>query len=79
MDSNFINFFQPVFLIKIVTLIVIGFYVVFTFVVFTQVKIMAQILHLPYAEAVLKIISIIHIIMAISLFLFAVVILKSNG
>lgn len=75
MDLSFFNFFQPVFWIKIVSLIVIGFYVIFTFVVFTQVKVMTQILHLPRAEALLKIISIIQIVFAISLFLFAIVIL----
>ena len=75
MDLNFINFFQPVFWIKIITLIVIGFYVVFTFVVFTQVKVMTQILHLPHAQGLLKMISISNIILAISLFLIAVVIL----
>lgn len=75
MDLNFINFINPVFLIKIITLIVIGFYVVFTFVVFTQVKTMAQILHLPHAAVILKTISIINIILAISLFLIALVIL----
>lgn len=75
MDLNFINFFQPVFWIKIITLIAIAFYVVFTFVVFTQVRIMAQILHLSHAQTILKTISIIHIILAISLFLGAFVIL----
>lgn len=69
------NFFSAIFLIKIVTLIGLGFYIVFTFVVFTQVKVMAQILHLPHAKAVLKTISIINIILAISLFLIAFVIL----
>lgn len=72
MDFNFLN---PTFWIKIVTLVVIGFYAVFTFVVYTQVKTMEQILHLPHAEAFLKVISLIHIILAVSLFLIAVVIL----
>ena len=75
MDFNSINFVDPVFWIKIITLIVILFYVVFTFVVFTQVKVMAQILHLPHGETTLKTISIIHIILAISLFVIAIVIL----
>ena len=75
MDFNSINFVNPVFWIKIITLIVILFYVVFTFVVFTQVKVMTQILHLPHGETTLKTISIIHIILAISLFVIAIVIL----
>ncbi len=76
MDFNFINFiFSANLLIKLITLVVIFFYTIFTFVVFTQVKVMTQILSLPYAESTLKIISIIHIALAISLFFTAVVIL----
>lgn len=75
MGLNFINFFQPVFWIKIAALIVIGFYVVFTLVVFIQVRTMAQILHLPHAETILKAIAVIQVLLAISLFLFAIVIL----
>lgn len=72
---DFINSLHPVFWIKIITLIVILFYVVFTFVVFTQVKVMSKILRLPHGEKRLKTISIIHIILAVSLFLIALVIL----
>ena len=75
MNLDFVNFFQPFVFIKIITLIMVGFYVIFTFVVFTQVKTMAQILHLPHAQGMLKTVSIIHIILAISLFALAVVIL----
>lgn len=75
MNSDFINFFQPALWVKIITLIVIGFYAVFTLVVFAQTKTMEQILHLPHAESMLKLISIIHIILAISLFGLAIVIL----
>lgn len=75
MDLNFSNFIHPAFWIKIITLIAIGFYVVFTFVVFTQVKTMSQILQLPHAQGLLKAISVINIILAISLFLIAFVIL----
>jgi hypothetical protein len=69
------NFVQPIFWIKAVTLVVIGFYVIFTFVVFTQIKTMTQILHVPHTTKMLKLISKIHIFLAISLFLFAIVIL----
>lgn len=75
MDFNFFNFFSAIVLIKSIILIAIGFYIVFTFVVFTQVKVMAQILNLPHAQILLKTISIIHIVLAISLFLGAFVIL----
>jgi len=75
MDLNFINIFQPTFWIKILSLATIGFYIVFTFVVYTQVKKMTQVLLMPNASEVIKAISVIHIILAVSLFLFAVVIL----
>jgi hypothetical protein len=69
------NFFQPVFWVKTITLIAIGFYAIFTFVVFTQVKTMTQVLHLPHLNRTFKVISVIHIALAISLFLLAIVIL----
>jgi hypothetical protein len=69
------NFLQPVFWIKVITLVVIGFYVIFTFVVFAQVRTMSKILRLPKANGTLKTISKINIFLAISLFLFAIVIL----
>ena len=72
---DFVNFFQPGLWIKIITLIAIGFYVVFTFVVFTQVKVMGQILSFPNAKIILRAISIVKIIFAISLFLGSFVIL----
>lgn len=75
MNLDFVNFLQPVLWIKIITLMIIVFYVVFTFVVFTQVKTMTQILYLPHAKELLKAISIVNIIFAISLFLIALVIL----
>ena len=75
MDFNLEGFFQPVLLVKIVTLLMIGFYVIFSFVVFTQVKAMGQILSLPNAAFLFKLIAIINIILALSLFLGAFVIL----
>ncbi len=76
MDFNFFNsIFSANLLIKIITLIAILFYAIFTFVVFTQVKVMTQILHLPHINGILKIISLMNIILAISLFVFAIVIL----
>lgn len=75
MNLDFVSFFQPVFLIKIVTLVIIIFYAIFAFVVHTQIKVMAQIVRLPHAETILKTISIINIALAVSLFLLALVIL----
>ncbi len=72
---NWANFFQPVLFVKIVTLIIIGFYVIFSIVIFTQVRAMSQILTLPHASMIFKTIAIINIIAAVSLFLGAFVIL----
>lgn len=68
-------FFQPILFVKIVTLLIIGFYIIFSLVIFTQVKAMNQILSLPHASIVLKTIALINIILAVSLFLGAFVIL----
>ena len=68
-------FLQPAFWIKAIALIAIGSYVIFTFVVFTQAKTMAQILCLPSSKTVLKTISLVHVLLAVSLFLLAIVIL----
>lgn len=76
MDLSFLNsIFSVNLLIKIITLIVIAFYVIFTIVVLFQIKAMAKILHLPHAELILETIFLINIILAISLFLLAIVIL----
>ena len=75
MDFNFINFFNVPFLLKIVTLVIIAFYVIFTFIVLTQVRVMSEILHFQNAGTILRTITIIHIILAISLFAIAIVIL----
>ena len=73
--SLFNSFLHPSLWIKIVTLIAIVFYVVFTFVVFTQIKVMTQILSIPNAKTPLRILSLIHIIFGIMLFLLAIAIL----
>ncbi len=69
------SFFQPLLLIKITTLIGIVFYAIFGFVVLTQIKAMGQIIGIPRADVIFKSISIINLLLAISLFLFALVIL----
>ena len=78
MNTNFLNltgFFQPIFLVKIVTLIAIVFYAIFAFIVFIQVREMGKIVVLSHTSLILKTISVINIILAISLFLIALVIL----
>ena len=73
--SNLGNFFQPILFVKIVTLLIIGFYIIFSFVVLTQVKAMSEILVLPHASIIFKTLAIINIILAVSLFSGAFVIL----
>jgi hypothetical protein len=62
-------------LIKIIMLIVIIFYIIFTLIVSSQIKVMTEILYIPHSKAIFKIISTINIVLAILLFLFALVIL----
>ncbi|MEK7517097.1 MAG: DUF5657 family protein [Patescibacteria group bacterium] len=78
MDINFLNlgnFFQPILLVKIVTLLIIGFYIIFSLVILTQVKAMSEILVLPHASIIFKTLAIVNIALAVSLFLGAFVIL----
>jgi hypothetical protein len=62
-------------LIKIITLIIIIFYIIFTLIVSTQIKVMTDILYIPHSKPIFKTISIVNIALAILLFLFALVIL----
>lgn len=73
--QNLIDIFNPAVFVKIITLIILGFYIVFSFIVFNQVKVMNQVAQLPHAEFILKTIATINLIAAISLFLIAIVIL----
>ena len=72
---DFTIFLNPFLWVKIITLTVIGLYAVFTFVVFNQVRVMTQILSLSHAEAILKIVSVIHVVLAVFLFFLGFVIL----
>jgi hypothetical protein len=62
-------------LIKIITLIVIIFYIIFTFIVSSQIKVMTDILNIPHSKIIFRAIAAINSILAILLFLFALVIL----
>lgn len=72
---NIIPIFQSLSLVKIVTLVFLILYAVFSFVVLTQVNIMNQILNQTNASATLKTIAILIFVLAISLILAALVIL----
>lgn len=61
--------------IKITTLVTLAIYIIFTFVIFTQVRLMNKILELTSVSTLLISITIINIIFAFSLFLIALVIL----
>lgn len=62
-------------IIKITTLVLISFYILFTAVIFNQVLVMNRIVTLNHASTMLKLLGIVHIILAISLFIAALVIL----
>lgn len=62
-------------LIKIATLIFIAFYIVFAIVVVTQVRLMNNILNQSFASTMLATIALGNLILALSLFLIALVIL----
>ena len=70
-----LSFLQPIILIKIITLIAIAFYVIFTLVIFTQIKAMGEIIGLPFASGIFKTIIIMNIILSILFFVLGSVIL----
>lgn len=60
---------------KIVTLVILAIYIIFTFVILTQVRVMNRILTEMFASTVLLFLALGNFIFAISLFLIALVIL----
>ena len=66
---------QFILFIKIATLVTLALYIIFTFIIFTQVRIMNRILELTFASRILMLATLVNIILAISLFLAAFVIL----
>lgn len=67
--------FQPLFLLKILFLIFIFFYVIFTFIILNQVQGMNKIITNISFSTVIKIIALLNLIIAFSLFLYVLVIL----
>lgn len=61
-------------LIKIAALVLLGIYMVFAFVIVRQVKVMTDTLQLGF-EAPIKVLSYIHLIFAVFVFLTALIIL----
>jgi len=69
------SFLQLIFPIKIITLIALFFYIVFTFIIFTQTQAMSKIIDLPHATIIFKTVILVNMVLAVSLFLLAIVIL----
>lgn len=66
---------QPLFFLKIFSLIIILFYLGFAVVVFNQVKTMNKTITEVHSSAILQMIAILNLLLAISLFVLALVIL----
>lgn len=66
---------RPLFFLKIFSLIIILFYLGFAVVVFNQVKIMNKTITEVHSSAILQTIAILNLLLAISLFVLALVIL----
>ena len=66
---------QPLFLIKIVFLILLLFYAIFSLVIFNQAIVMGRIVKQVHSSAVLDLIAFLNMFLAISLFLISLVIL----
>jgi uncharacterized membrane protein (DUF485 family) len=62
-------------LIKIVTLVFLALYIIFSVIVLTQVRLMNDILKQSFTSAILAAIALANLILSISLFLIALVIL----
>lgn len=62
-------------ILKVAFLLVIIMYSVFAFVIFNQIRAMNSIVYVPHSSQILSVISVVHLVFAISLFLSSVVIL----
>jgi len=75
-DPSFFNqFLQPLLMLKIAILVIIFIYFLFTIVIYTQVNTMNQIINEVHSSAILQTIAILNLLLAISLFVLALVIL----
>lgn len=75
-DDSFLNqIFQPVFIIKPVILILLVLYMFFALILFKQIKSLNEIVRSGSASSILELIALINLFVAISLFLFTLVIL----
>ena len=75
-NFNFLTQFINIpFLLKAVALLLIFMYAIFAFVIVNQARTMNKIIYIPSSSRILIVISVIHLLLSISLFLTAVVIL----
>ena len=72
---DLLNSFNIDLILKVAFLLVIAMYIVFAFVIFNQIRAMNSIVYVPNSSRILSIISVVHLVFAISLFLAVVVIL----
>lgn len=71
----FAAFFQPAFLFKIVLGIGLFFFVVFAFVVFTQIRAMNRIVHQDTSSAVLEGVALVFLAAGVLLLIITIVVL----
>lgn len=72
---NLNQIFQPLFAVKVVLIIAAFVFLIFTFVIFNQIRVMNEIVNEKNSSSALKIIGILNIFLAFSLFIFVLVIL----
>jgi len=75
-NFNFLTQFINIpFLLKAVALLIIFMYAIFAFVIVNQVRTMNKIIYIPPSSRIIIVISVIHLLLSISLFLASIVIL----
>jgi hypothetical protein len=72
---DFLNILNISLILKGLFLIIVSMYFLFSFVVFNQIRAMNSIVYVPHSSQILSIVSVIHIIFVVSLFLTALAIL----
>jgi len=72
---DFLNFLNINLILKAFFLLIVFMYFLFSFVVFNQIRAMNSIVYVPHSSRILSIVSVIHIIFVVSLFLTALAIL----
>lgn len=74
-NIDFAQILQPIFFIKPILLVFLGFYLIFALIVFKQIKSLNGIVKAGTASSTLELIAVINLLAAVSLFLYSLVIL----